>query len=325
MTGEDFSAFLAGRPGSGKTQQGMAILLSMAYANSPSRLTMVIIDPKAVDFRPFAGLPHLALPVVTEPEVAANVLQSLANEMDSRTQRAARGNVEFLSHTILVYVDEMADLLASLEGEARASVATNIQRLTQKGRGVGFIVIGATQRVYDIPKSVHGKMSIRCIGRMLDANDSAAATGIPGTTTNKLPGRGSFELYSSDQTGLRLQGPFVANADQPDYDRQISNFLTDITARWANQRPYWHPGDPSLGEPVEPADPTPPLAELVEAKDQELWAALGAEYAANPSAFSVRTVRRLAIKIFGKEPNHNRAKEVFDRFLTEYAQNYAAV
>ena len=91
MTGEDFSLFLAGRPGSGKSQQGMSVLLSMAYSNSPQRLTMVIIDPKAVDFRPFAGLPHLALPIVTEPEIAANVLQALADEMDSRTQpRSAR-------------------------------------------------------------------------------------------------------------------------------------------------------------------------------------------------------------------------------------------
>ena len=215
----------------------------------------------------------------------------------------------------------MADLLNSLDGADKERVAVNIQRLTQKGRGVGFIVIGATQRVYDIPKSVHGKMGVRCIGRMLDANDSAAATGVPGTTTNKLPGRGSFELYSSDQAGLRLQGPFVADANKPDYDRQVGRFIGDIAARWAGQRPYWQPGGQTASEPSEPAAgaEAEPAPVDVDALDNALWDRMTEEYDANPGGFTVRTVRKLGKEIFGKEPRHDRAKSIFDRFVEEYA------
>jgi hypothetical protein len=237
MDGEDFSMFIAGSPGSGKTQLAMSILLSLAMTNSPTSLAIVVIDPKAIDFRPLSELPHLAQPIITEPTRAVEVLQALVGEMDERTRRAARGDVGFLQQAILLYLDEMSDLLNSLPAQQAETAAVNLQRLAQKGRGVGFVIIGATQRVYDIPASTHSKLNVRVVGKMRNANDSVAASGIPGTATNRLPGRGSFEIWCSDQQGLRIQAPFVADSSKSDYEAKLAPFLEAIRARWAGIAP----------------------------------------------------------------------------------------
>jgi len=338
LDGEDFSAFIAGSPGSGKTQLAMAVLLSLAMTNSPDALSMVVIDPKAIDFRPFNSLPHLALPVVTEPTYAAEVIQQLCDEMDKRTAQAARGDNSFFRHTVLLYVDELADLAMSLPESQSKALTANIQRLGQKGRGVGFVIIGATQRVYDIDASMHSKLNARFVGKMRTAGDSVAASGIPGTTTNKLPGRGSFELYCSDQTGLRLQAPFVAASDKPGYEAKLKPFFTDIRARWGDSTPGWMPP----GRQTDQADPQPPTQDAAPTSDQPtapptvdqateqaaapaptidpaLLAELREEYANDPDAFSVRTVRRVWALLYKKEASHARAKPVFDTFMQMYA------
>ena len=332
--GEDFAGFIAGRPGSGKTQVSMAILLSLAMTNGPDSLTMIIIDPKAIDFRPFNALPHLALPVVNEPTQAAEVIQWLCDEMDRRTAQAARGDNSFFKHSLLLYVDELADLYLSLPSDQAEQFVKNFQRLGQKGRGVGFIIIGATQRVFDIPDALHGKLNARFAGKARNAGDSVAISGVPGTTTNRLPGRGSFELYCSDQTGLRLQAPFVAASDKPGYEAKLKTFFTDIRARWGDSTPGWMPP----GRQNDQADPQPPTQDAAPTSDQPtapptvdqateqaaapaptidpaLLAELREEYQTDPDAFSVRTVRRVWALLYKREVNHSRAKPIFDTFM----------
>ena len=332
--GEDFAGFIAGRPGSGKTQLSMAILLSLAMTNGPDSLTMIIIDPKAIDFRPFNALPHLALPVVNEPTQAAEVIQWLCDEMDRRTAQAARGDNSFFKHSLLLYVDELADLYLSLPSDQAEQFVKNFQRLGQKGRGVGFIIIGATQRVFDIPDALHGKLNARFAGKARNAGDSVAISGVPGTTTNRLPGRGSFELYCSDQTGLRLQAPFVAASDKPGYEAKLKPFFTDIRARWGDSTPGWMPP----GRQTDQADPQPPTQDAAPTSDQPtapptvdqateqaaapaptidpaLLAELREEYQTDPDAFSVRTVRRVWALLYKREVNHSRAKPIFDTFM----------
>ena len=332
--GEDFSAFIAGRPGSGKTQLSMAVLLSLALTNSPDNLSMVIVDPKAVDFRPFNSLPHLALPVINEPVRAAEVIQWLCDELDRRTACAARGDNSFFKHTVLLYIDELADLYMSLPSDQAEQFVKNFQRLGQKGRGVGFVVIGATQRVFDIPDALHGKLNARFAGKARNAGDSVAISGVPGTTTNRLPGRGSFELYCSDQTGLRLQAPFVAASDKPGYEAKLKPFFTDIRARWGDSTPGWMPP----GRQTDQADPQPPTQDAAPTSDQPtapptvdqateqaaapaptidpaLLAELREEYQTDPDAFSVRTVRRVWALLYKREVNHSRAKPIFDTFM----------
>lgn len=334
LDGEDFSAFIAGRPGSGKTQLSMGILLSLAYTNSPDSLTMIIIDPKAIDFRPFNALPHLALPVVNEPTQAAEVIQWLCDEMDRRTAQAARGDNSFFKHSLLLYVDELADLYLSLPSDQAEQFVKNFQRLGQKGRGVGFIIIGATQRVFDIPDALHGKLNARFAGKARNAGDSVAISGVPGTTTNRLPGRGSFELYCSDQTGLRLQAPFVAASDKPNYAKALQPFFADIRARWGDSAPGWmspgHQNDQAAPQPpTQDAAPTsdqptaPPTVDQATEQaaapaptiDPALLAELREEYANDPDAFSVRTVRRVWALLYHREVNHARAKPIFDTFM----------
>ncbi|MFN8486427.1 MAG: FtsK/SpoIIIE domain-containing protein [Caldilineaceae bacterium] len=344
LEGEDFSAFIAGSPGSGKTQLSMSIMLTLALTNSPESLSMVIIDPKAVDWRPFNSLSHLALPVVNEALQAAQVVQSLCDEMDKRTAQAARGDKSFFAHSILLYVDELADLLMSLPADQSEQLAKNFQRLCQKGRGVGFIIVGATQRVYDLPANVYSKLNCRFVGKTRTANDSVAISGVPGTTTNRLPGRGSFELYSSDQTGLRIQAPFVADSKDKDYDQQLAPFFNDIRARWLGRGPGWTTGEPRPGPEPEngsqprsehweddlgtdmdsflqqmneriDADPNAKCPVDIEGLEQELTY----QYKLDPSKFKLATVEFAYLKLTGKRPSDGRKKRIFEWFINYIA------
>lgn len=339
LEGEDFSAFIAGSPGSGKTQLSMSMILSLGMTNSPDSLTMVIVDPKAVDFRPFNALPHLALPVITEPTYAAEVIQWLCDEMDRRTAQAARGDNSFFQHSIALYVDELADLAMSLPDAQAKALTANIQRLGQKGRGVGFIILGATQRVFDIDASMHSKLNARIVGKMRTAGDSVAASGIQGTTTNKLPGRGSFELYCSDQTGLRIQAPFVAASDKPGYEAKLKPFFTDIAQRWTTARPGWTPPTKANAEesPKDQANTQPPSPATAPAQaptgdqaeaqptaqegapvemlqiDVRLWEAMREAYGAGK--LTANLVRKLHAGILEKGINGYKAQELLDAFL----------
>lgn len=266
--GEDFSAFIAASSGGGKTQLAMSIILSLGMTCDPQYLTMIIVDPKAVDFRPFNRLLHLALPVIVEPSDAVDAVQWLVDEMVRRTASAAQGDTSFFKHSIMLYIDEMADLIMSLPSAQAEKLTDNIQRLGQKGRGVGFIVIGATQRVYDVPAAAHSKLNARFVGKMKTAGDSVAASGIAGTTTHKLPGRGSFELYCSDQTGLRIQAPFVAASDKPDYEAKLKPFFDDIESRWKGIKPGWRPPIAEKTPKLEQEDTKPDAQDAAQADDQ---------------------------------------------------------
>ncbi len=321
LEGEDFSAFIAASSGGGKTQLAMSILLSLAMTNSPSTLTMILIDPKAVDFRPFNALPHLAGSVLNEPVRAAEVVQMLCDEMDKRTAQAGRGDNSFFAHSILLYIDELADLIMSLPDAQAQALTNNVQRLGQKGRGVGFVLICCTQRVYDVPANAHTKLNARIVGKMRTAGDSVAASGIPGTTTNKLPGRGSFELYCSDQTGLRIQAPFVASSDKPGYEKALQPFFDDINARWQGSRPGWLPptkaiepadvGAVATKQPTEPAQETEPI-ELLQV-DARLWQAMIDAHQAGK--LTANAVRKMHAGLLGKSIDGYKAKDIFDAFL----------
>lgn len=320
--GEDFSAFIAGMPGSGKTQLSMSILLSLAYTNSPEAMPMIIVDPKAIDFRPFNRLPHLVAPVITEPAQAVEVIQALCDEMDRRTACAAKGDNSFFAHTILLYIDELADLVISLPEDEKIRLAANIQRIGQKGRGVGFIVIAATQRVFDLKglASMYSKLSSRFVGRMRTASDSSAASGIDGTTTHKLPGKGSFELYCSDQTGLRLQAPFVAASDKKDYVQKLAPFFNDIDERWKGMVPGWMPPSKTVAENFSPtgdqatAPATNPAAEEVTKIeiDARIWQRMTQAY--QDGKLTGNLVRNLYQEVLGKGISGTKVKEILDAF-----------
>jgi S-DNA-T family DNA segregation ATPase FtsK/SpoIIIE len=147
---------IAGTTGSGKSGCVNTILTSMLLHSSPNELRLVLVDPKQVELNHYDSIPHLLTPVVTSPRIAANVLENLIGEMESRYSvmgeararnldelnktRASRGEAA-LPH-ILCVIDELADLMMV----APAEVEDAIIRLAQKSRAVGIHLILATQR-----------------------------------------------------------------------------------------------------------------------------------------------------------------------------------
>ena len=230
---------VAGMPGAGKTQFTLSAILSLCMANSPQRVSLIIADVKAADTMPLSGLPHLACPVVTDTEQIANVLDALVAEMSNRMARSALGDRAWMQHSICVVVDELAELIIGT-GRRGATIATNLQRLSQAGRGMGIILIVATQRVYDIPAEVYSKIDRRCVFRVASASDSVAASGSAGTHCNLLPKRGALEIFSAgDPSAQRVQGLFVADAESATYEATLHSFVADVQARWGAMMPGW--------------------------------------------------------------------------------------
>jgi S-DNA-T family DNA segregation ATPase FtsK/SpoIIIE len=147
---------VAGTTGSGKSGSVNAILTSMLLHASPNELRLVLVDPKQVELNHYDSVPHLLTPVVTNARVAANVLENLVAEMESRytVMGEARGrNLEELNRIrtrngeaplphILCVIDELADLMMVAPGEVEDSII----RLAQKSRAVGIHLLLATQR-----------------------------------------------------------------------------------------------------------------------------------------------------------------------------------
>ncbi|GIK78085.1 MAG: DNA translocase FtsK [Actinomycetes bacterium] len=147
---------VAGTTGSGKSGSVNAILTSMLLHASPNELRLVLVDPKQVELNHYDAVPHLLTPVVTNARVAANVLENLVAEMESRytVMGEARGrNLEELNRIrtrggdaplphILCVIDELADLMMVAPGEVEDSII----RLAQKSRAVGIHLLLATQR-----------------------------------------------------------------------------------------------------------------------------------------------------------------------------------
>ena len=147
---------VAGTTGSGKSGCVNTVLTSMLLHASPNELRLVLVDPKQVELNHYDATPHLLTPVVTSPRVAANVLQNLIAEMESRytVMGKARGrNLEELNRIraksgepplphILCVIDELADLMMVAPGEVEDAII----RLAQKSRAVGIHLLLATQR-----------------------------------------------------------------------------------------------------------------------------------------------------------------------------------
>lgn len=321
LINDQFSLLIAGSPGSGKTQLALGVVLSLCMANSPDRLSLVICDPKAVDWMPLANLPHLAAPIATEPEECLTLIDAMVAEMDSRTKRAKAGDRTFLQHTIALYIDELADLLVSLPNADKERLIVNLQRLSQKGRGVGFIIIAATQRVYDVDARAYSKLNVPIVGKTRNANDSAAATGIPGTQTHKLPGKGAFEIYPQ---GERVQGFYVADADKAGYARQLAVYIANIRQRHLNAQPCWRPATvTAIDVPKEAAQPSQ-LEALALRYGAEFVGDLVAMYGADNASLTGQAIRKRYKELTGKAMNNDTAKTIMDAITGSVSIKVAA-
>jgi hypothetical protein len=213
---------LAGASGAGKTVAEQAAVLSLACRLSPDQLEIVIIDPKAIDFSPFAMLPHLrGGRIVTEPEEAINVLGELTGpELAERTrilQDARCPNIRELRARrpdlgvkhIVVAIDEYAELVTILPKTEREEFERQILRLAQRARAVGIHMIIATQRPTTefVTGAVKANLPTRISFRLPQRVDSMTIIDQPGA--ENLLGAGDMLLLHEGRL-QRLQGYFVS-------------------------------------------------------------------------------------------------------------------
>jgi S-DNA-T family DNA segregation ATPase FtsK/SpoIIIE len=225
---------LAGATGSGKSVMVNALIASLLCEATPDDVRMILVDLKRVELAAYNGLPHLLVPVITEPERAKNALRWTVNEMEGRYRRFAgagarnvkqyneqRADPEDRLPYILIVIDELADLMMR-EGK---NIEDPIVRLAQKARATGIHMVLATQRpsVNVVTGLIKANFPSRIAFAMASQIDSRTILDSPGA--EDLIGRGDMLYQPSDlPRPMRLQGVFVS-------DHEIAG----ITEHWKQQ------------------------------------------------------------------------------------------
>ncbi len=195
---------VSGTTGSGKTVLLQTMILSLAMLSPPRSLVLMLVDPKGAAFEVFEGLPHLSRAVVTGVEEATESLRSLVRLMERRGERGATGNAQ--PHVVL-FIDELADLLMT----AGAGLQESLTRLLQRGRGAGIHVVAATQKptAAVLGPLVKANFPVRLVGRVTSATDARVASGWSGTGAERLEGRGDFVAVAEGRVS-RFQAAHVS-------------------------------------------------------------------------------------------------------------------
>lgn len=216
---------IAGTTGSGKSVCTNSIIMSVLFHASPDEVRMVLIDPKVVEFAPYDGIPHLLIPVVTNPQKAAGALNWAVIEMERRYGLFAEYSVRDLKGynalaerneeikklpQILIIIDEFADLMMS----AAKEVETSVIRLAQKARAAGLHLIIATQRptVDVITGLIKANVPSRIGMSVKSSQDSRIILDCSGAET--LLGNGDLLFYPNGwREPKRVQGCFCSDAE----------------------------------------------------------------------------------------------------------------
>ena len=228
---------IAGTTGSGKSVCMNSLILSLLYKATPDQVRLIMIDPKMVELGIYNGIPHLYIPVVTDPKKAAGSLQWAVVEMMKRYRLFSEIGVRDLKGynnyktkigeptlpNVVIVIDELADLMMTAAKEVEESIC----RVAQMGRAAGMHLIIATQR----PSAdvITGLMKANIPSRIAFAVSSALESRIildnPGA--EKLVGMGDM-LYAPLGCGkpLRVQGAFVSDEER----EQVIDFIKQGTA-----------------------------------------------------------------------------------------------
>ncbi len=226
---------IAGATGSGKSVMVNALITSLLCEATPDDVRMILMDLKRVELASYNGLPHLLVPVITEPERAKAALKWAVNEMESRYRRfagASARNIRAYNETrvdevdrlpyIVIVVDELADLMMR-EGK---NVEDPIVRLAQKARATGIHMVLATQRpsVNVVTGLIKANFPSRIAFAMASQIDSRTILDAPGA--EDLIGRGDMLYQPSDlPRPMRLQGVFVSD---PEIGRVVEHWKGQI-------------------------------------------------------------------------------------------------
>ena len=214
---------IAGSTGSGKSVCINTIITSIIYKSKPSEVKMVMVDPKVVELSVYNGIPHLLIPVVTDPKKAAGALAWAVQEMDNRYNLFAQKGVRDLKGynkaiekeegtgklpQIVIIVDELADLMMV----AAKDVEEAICRLAQKARAAGMHLVIATQRpsVDVITGLIKANVPSRIAFAVSSQVDSR--TILDSVGAEKLLGKGDMLFFPSGAPKpVRVQGAFVSD------------------------------------------------------------------------------------------------------------------
>lgn len=229
---------IAGATGSGKSVCINTIIMSILYKATPDEVKFIMIDPKIVELSVYNGIPHLLVPVVTDPKKAAGALQWAVNEMTKRYQRFADAGVRDMKSfnekvelhqieefddekgekvltekkmpQIIVIVDELADLMMVASKEVESSIC----RLAQLARAAGIHLVIATQRpsVNVITGLIKANMPSRIAFAVSSGVDSRTILDMNGA--EKLLGHGDMLYFPQGMAKpLRVQGTFVDDSE----------------------------------------------------------------------------------------------------------------
>lgn len=233
---------IAGSTGSGKSVCINTLIMSLLYKAKPDEVKMILIDPKVVELSVYNGIPHLMVPVVTDPKKAAAALNWGVSEMTERYKIFADYNVRDLASynqkiqemttnggeplpeklpQIVIIVDELADLMMVAPGEVEESIC----RLAQLARAAGIHLVIATQRpsVDVITGLIKANMPSRIAFAVSSGVDSRTILDMNGA--EKLLGKGDMLFYPQGYTKpARIQGAFVS-------DKEVSDVVTYIKSQ----------------------------------------------------------------------------------------------
>ena len=225
---------IAGSTGSGKSVCINTLIMSILYKARPDEVKLILVDPKVVELSVYNGIPHLLIPVVTDPKQASAALHWGVAEMTDRYQKFADHNVRDLKGynkkveeqrakgdptapdklpQIVIIVDELADLMMVSPGEVEESIC----RLAQLARAAGIHLIIATQRpsVDVITGLIKANMPSRVAFAVSSGVDSRTILDMNGA--EKLLGKGDMLFYPQGYSKpARIQGAFVSDGEVSD-------------------------------------------------------------------------------------------------------------
>ncbi|MCL2349914.1 MAG: DNA translocase FtsK [Defluviitaleaceae bacterium] len=223
---------IAGSTGSGKSVCINTLITSIIYKATPSEVKLLMIDPKVVELSVYNGIPHLLIPVVTDPKKASGALAWAVREMENRYAQFAETRVRDLAGynahlaeagqeklpQVVIIIDELADLMMTCGKEVEESIC----RLAQKARAAGIHLIVATQRpsVDVITGLIKANVPSRLAFAVSSGTDSRTILDMTGA--EKLLGKGDM-LFSP--VGMskprRIQGSFIS-------DKEVENIVDFI-------------------------------------------------------------------------------------------------
>ena len=214
---------IAGTTGSGKSVCVNSIIMSILMKSTPEDVRLIMVDPKQVEFMMYNGIPHLLIPVVTDPKKAAGALAWAVTEMENRYTLFSENNVRNIDGfndlakdveglevmpRIVIFIDELADLMMA----SPKDVEDSIVRLAQKARAAGMYLVIATQKpiVSVVTGLIKGNIPSRIALLVSSNSDSRVILDAGGA--EKLLGNGDM-LYMpvGIQKPIRLQGCFVSD------------------------------------------------------------------------------------------------------------------